>query len=131
MTYEELFFKAKGAKSAEEIFTIASANGMKITEEQAKNYFEQINKKGALDDDELDVVSGGGCSNGGSPASYDPIPPYATHVYILNGCPECGEVSGFVCNEDENNWEVVCNEKCPKHLKGSGRKSFWEQVKFY
>ena len=48
MTYEELLFKVKDAKSAEEIFTIANANGMEITEEQAKTYFEQINKKGNL-----------------------------------------------------------------------------------
>lgn len=61
MTNEELMLKAKAAKSADELIALAKENGVELTKESAKAYFEQLNKRGALDDDELDNVSGGGC----------------------------------------------------------------------
>ena len=61
MTYEELMVKAKAAKSAEELIALAKENDVEMTEESAKAYFEQLNKKGELSDDELDNVAGGGC----------------------------------------------------------------------
>ena len=59
----ELIAKAKATKSAEELFNLAKANGMKITEEEAKTYFAQLNVSDAVSDDELDAVAGGllGC----------------------------------------------------------------------
>ncbi len=58
---DKLLEKAKDAKSAEELFSLAKENGIELTEEEAKTYFAQINsKKGELTDDELDNVSGGG-----------------------------------------------------------------------
>ena len=33
--------KAKQAKSAEELIALAKENGMELSEEEAKNYFEQ------------------------------------------------------------------------------------------
>ena len=62
MMNEEMIAKAKEAKSVEELIALAKENGVELTEEDAKAYFEQLNvKKGELSDDELDVVSGGGC----------------------------------------------------------------------
>ncbi len=61
MTHEELILKAKEAKSAEELLALAKENGLEMTEENAKAYFEQIHKFGELSDSELDNVSGGGC----------------------------------------------------------------------
>ena len=59
----ELIAKAKSAKSAEELFELAKANGIELTEEEAKTFFEQLNTNGAVSDDELEAVSGGsGCS---------------------------------------------------------------------
>lgn len=60
-----LFNKAKQAKSAEDLLTLAKENGIEITEDEAKAYFEQLNKSGELSDDELDSVAGGGCYKGG------------------------------------------------------------------
>lgn len=58
----EMIEKAKAAKSAEELLAIAKENGIELTEEEAKNYFEQLcPKSGELSDDELDNVAGGGC----------------------------------------------------------------------
>ena len=56
---QEQLTKAKAAKSAEELLALAKENGLELTEEEAKNYFEQWHKKGELADEELDNVSGG------------------------------------------------------------------------
>ena len=62
MMNEEMIAKAKEANSVEELITLAKENGVELTEEDAKMYFEQLNaKKGELSDDELDAVAGGGC----------------------------------------------------------------------
>ena len=55
----ELIAKAKAAKSAEELFELAKANNVELTEEEAKTYFEQLNANGAVSDDELELVAGG------------------------------------------------------------------------
>ena len=65
MTYEELMQKAKQAKSAQELIVLAKENGIEMTEKEAVAYFAQLNKSGELADDELDNVSGGGCSTSG------------------------------------------------------------------
>jgi hypothetical protein len=58
----ELIAKAKAAKSAAELYELAKTNGIELTEEDAKTFFEQLNSNGAVSDDELDGVSGGsGC----------------------------------------------------------------------
>lgn len=57
----ELIEKAKQAKSAEELLALAKENGIELSEDEAKAYFEQLNKSGELSDDELDNVAGGGC----------------------------------------------------------------------
>ena len=54
----EMIEKAKAAKSAEELFELAKAEGIDITEDEARKYFEQINLPD-LDDELLDMVSGG------------------------------------------------------------------------
>ena len=54
----EMIQKAKGAKSAKELLELAKAEGIDITEDEARKYFEQINLPD-LDDELLDTVSGG------------------------------------------------------------------------
>ena len=54
----EIIEKAKGAKSANELLELARAEGIDITEDEARKYFEQINLPD-LDDELLDMVSGG------------------------------------------------------------------------
>lgn len=65
MTHE-MIEKAKQAKTTEELLVLAKENGMEMTEEEAKAYFEQLHPTtGELSDDELDNVSGGGCTTNG------------------------------------------------------------------
>ena len=64
----ELIAKAKAAQSTEELLALAKENNVELTEEEAKTYFEQLNANGAVSDDELALVAGGGlfgisCSN--------------------------------------------------------------------
>ena len=60
----ELIAKAKSAKSAEEILALAKANGVELTEKEAKTYFEQFHANAAVSDDDLEAVSGGlGCGD--------------------------------------------------------------------
>ena len=55
----ELIAKAKTAKSTDELLALAKENGVELTEEEAKTYFEQIGASGEVSDDDLDAVSGG------------------------------------------------------------------------
>ena len=61
MDYKELFEKAKEAKSAQELLSLAGENGAELTQEEAAAYFAQLHQSGELSDEELDHVSGGGC----------------------------------------------------------------------
>ena len=54
----ELAKKARAAKSAEELFEIAKANGVEMTADEANKYYMQITSN-ELDDDLLDGVAGG------------------------------------------------------------------------
>ncbi len=56
----ELMNQAKQATSVEELMALAQENGMTLSEEEAKKYFAQLRQEGALQDDELDNVAGGG-----------------------------------------------------------------------
>ena len=60
---KESLAKAKEMKTPEEILAFAKENGMEMTDESAKAYFEIIHPKaGELADAELDNVSGGASS---------------------------------------------------------------------
>ena len=61
----ELIEKAKLAKSAEEIFSLAKENGVQLSADEANTYFDELHKSGEISDDELDNVAGGGCDDEG------------------------------------------------------------------
>ena len=88
MLKEEMIAKAKEAKSVEELLALAKENGVELNEEDAKMYFEQLNvKKGELSDDELDVVSGGGCETKVDGKKYTVVTPACkcfTGQYLSN-----------------------------------------------
>ena len=56
----ELIAKAKAAATIEELIALATENGITLSEDDAKMYFEVLHPKtGELSDDELDNVAGG------------------------------------------------------------------------
>ena len=102
----ELIAKAKAAKSAEELFELAKANNVELTEEEAKTYFEQLNANGAVSDDELDAVAGGGFLGLSCPSedeaeekvvnrNYATTCPYCRSTITMRSgpypCPKCGK----------------------------------------
>ena len=78
---KELVAKAKEAKTPEELMALAKENGIGLTEEEAKAYFDRLHPQtGELSDSELDNVSGG-CGGG-----YDagrPQPRFAVGETVL------------------------------------------------
>ena len=87
----EMVEKAKTAKSAEELWAIAKAEGEEITLKEAETYFAQLNpKSGELDDDELDAVAGGktGCNTAKAEALANQNLPHIV-------CPNCGAVGDW------------------------------------
>ncbi|MDE7399064.1 MAG: hypothetical protein K2N06_05995 [Oscillospiraceae bacterium] len=82
----ELMAKARQAKSVEELLALAKENEIELSENEAKAYFEQLNKSGEISDEELDNVSGGGCH-------YKDGPLVVTHGNSCDNwaCKYCGE----------------------------------------
>ena len=61
---KELVAKTKEAKTPEELMALAKENGIGLTEEETKAYFDRLHPQtGELSDSELDNVSGG-CGGG-------------------------------------------------------------------
>ena len=104
----ELIAMAKTAKSAEELLELAKANGVELTEADAKTYFEQLNANGVVADDELGAVAGGS----DSPDSEEEKPQYlsvGTKVKIK--CPNnCTNQIGIIAIKDNRRY-VKC-KKC-------------------
>ena len=92
----ELIAKAKTAKSAEELFELAKANDVELTEEEAKTYFEQLGANGTVSDDELDIVTGGGKEEG-----------CGDDEYILK-CHACGSTEIDDCHDAINGQYYRC-----------------------
>ena len=89
----EMIEKAKVAKSAEELLTLAKENNVEMTADEAKIYYAQLNpKSGELDNDELETVVGG-C--GGSKDSGGDVKDVVTLYNEVSGlaCPKCGQLN--------------------------------------
>ena len=52
---------AMQAKSVEELLKLAEAYGYEISKEEAEEIYAELNQEGALADEELENVAGGGC----------------------------------------------------------------------
>ena len=95
----ELIAKAKNAKTAEELLTLAKANGVELTADEAATYFVQLNAKGALSDDDLDGVAGGGflgCPN----KEVEPEFKTGDRVRVKAGACTCGDSIGIFTSID-------------------------------
>ena len=100
MTFtNEQLIKAKSAKTAEELLRVAKGSGIEMTAEEAKKYFTELHKEGALTDDELGMVAGG-ASSGSSGTEYSDSS--IEFIAVQGGiCPHCRgnltEKGGFGC----------------------------------
>lgn len=115
---KEMIEKAKTVKSTEELLELAKANGVEMSEEEAKTHFAQLNPKcGEIDDDDLDNVSGG-CGT-----QYTPKFAVGDHV-LKRGLIVCNKKHPYTCSSyywvvesinfqyaDTHDIEYVC--QCP------------------
>ena len=112
LTNEQLA-KLKETESAEELLALARENGMAMTEDDAKRYFEMLHKEGELADEELENVAGGICDTGNHPTNkwhdgtyfYNLISPYDVNT---------DKQYGFTANND-NGWVVGKVTQIYKH----------------
>ena len=98
--HAEMIEKAKIAKTAEELYEIAKANGVEMTANEAATYFAQLNPKSVeLNDDDLDSVAGaGGCGN-------KPTPKFAVGDHVIkSGLYNCD--GGLFGNCQSRYWVV-------------------------
>ena len=56
-----LLKQVKDSNSPDDLILLAKNGGLELSRAEAEHYFNTINKKGEVSDDELDSVSGGGC----------------------------------------------------------------------
>lgn len=114
--------RRRGAECAspEELAALARAEGLAMTDEEARAYFAKLHPPvGELSDDELEAVSGGGC--GGQKTPY----PVGTAVGILDTGSDvpgalirCGGCQGtrFIVTKvvDYDTVWVECENHCKK-----------------
>ena len=103
----ELIAKAKTAKSAEELLTLAKENGIELTAEEANVYFSQLNANSAVSDDELDAVSGGWDCPSEEEKQYFEV---CDRVKI--NCPYCKSTLGIIKINPKHGGRCVKCEEC-------------------
>ena len=127
---QETIEKAKTAESAEELLAIAKENGIDMTADEAKTYFEQISSH-ELDDDLLDGVAGG---------LVQIINPSSSRLSVYDGsnikyhdgrcCPQCGHDIFTYNNKIKGEWttcksckyEMGCVEESEVYAVADGGK---------
>ena len=103
--------KARQAKSAEELLTLAKGSGVDLSAKQAGAFFAELHKEGDLSDEELDAVVGG---KGDDYISYSNFVNAQTDPGWAPICPNalrfatCNECAGLVQN---GNGGYYCNGK--------------------
>lgn len=108
----EVIEKAKQAKTPDELMAFARETGMDLTAEEAQRYFRQLHPTvGELSDDELDDVSGGGCSGSDS----DSVETDNGDYFYQWVCPSC-KSRVLVTDKSETKYycRVCLNAYCNK-----------------
>ena len=116
--HKEMIEKAKVAKTAEELYEIAKANGMEMSADEAATYFAQLNPTdGELNESELENVAGGYvCSSGR----------VGDTVRVTSGetCSTCGSDIGIVDKWGTLGDRVVLCKTCNKVIGFEGDITF-------
>ena len=108
----ELIAKAKAVSTVDELLTIAKENDIELTEDEAKTYFEQLNANGAVADDELDAVAGGGSCPGDEEVTFEP----GEVVELKTVCPDCECCLGIYQKADGIGGCIVQCMQCHKPI---------------
>jgi predicted ribosomally synthesized peptide with nif11-like leader len=99
--------KAEQAKSPEELLQMAQAEGITLTVKEAEDLFTRLDHNGALSDDELENVAGGGCSDEKKPKRPE----------MVSNCSYYAAREGYdiVVNESLCSYCTRCGAQCPRY----------------
>lgn len=111
--------QAARAQDPTALQALARAEGVELTDWQARDYFTKLHPPaGELTDDELEAVSGGGCGGGvrGGPDN-NPYVPDIVQGFIIGrkclGCDcDCWETGMTTIHGNQTYKCVVCGETC-------------------
>ncbi len=98
---KELLIKAKEAGSVEELLNLAEENNIEMEREEAERIFSRLHSEGEIAEDDLESVSGGGCSE----ADFSG-PKYAMGHFVTVGysnCCSCGSTTFEILGYDTKN----------------------------
>ncbi len=105
----ELARKAKNAETVEDLLRMAEEEKVILEREEAERIFNEFHAEGELSDDEIDAVTGGGCSSSSEP-SFQGI--WATGYELSYSCPvchsNCWAETGFIGNGPRKYQCSVC-----------------------
>lgn len=109
----ELAGKAKEAESVEDLIKMAQEEHIELTEEDAGRIYNEFHTVGELTDDEINAVTGGGCSTSKEPSFSGT---WATGYELSSSCPVCrsncwAEAAGFIGDGPRNYCCSVCNAR--------------------
>ena len=106
---EEMMRKAKEAKSVEELIALAKDNGIELSKEKAEEVYGKLHCNGEMSEDEIDIVSGGGCGKESTPSFQGT---WVSGYELSSSCPvchnNCWAETGFVGNGPRNYQCMVC-----------------------
>lgn len=99
---EELLAKAKQAKDAKEISTLAKENGLDVDELEANRIYAFLHKHGDISDEELENVTGGNCMQNISAETpkfrvgQEVYGVYRPHKFVITGISKTREKVGLI-----------------------------------
>lgn len=115
---KQLLMKAKTAKSPAEFLSLAKAEGVDMTEEQAAALCARLNPPpGELTDEELEAVSGGGCGGNGpqKPKPGDTIRVAIGGCFGMEGrCCTCRSTEFVIKKVQGGTCVIACRNGCAK-----------------
>lgn len=105
--------KVKKAESIDELLAMAKEENIEIAREEAERIFNEFHTVGELSDDEIDAVTGGGCSTSKEPSFSGT---WVSGYELSSSCPVCrsncwAETAGFIGNGPRNYCCSVCNAR--------------------
>ncbi len=113
----ELAEKAKKAKPLEDLLKMAGEENLELEREEAERIFKRFNTVGELCTDEMDAVTGGGCTSSSTPSFSGT---WVSGYELSSSCPvchnNCWSEAYFIGNGARKYLCTVCSAKSRYNL---------------
>lgn len=103
----EMIEEAKKAQNVQQLLALAKEKDVELTEQEAQAFFEQLHTHGELSDDELDMVSGGGCKSAVA-ETFNIDDHVRIRPALSNCCERCKGRTGYYIRYSDS-WCVLCD----------------------